>query len=386
LPFDIQEATKTNVLISDGPVGTMLQSMGLAHGERTELWNRTHPDAIVGLHRSYLRAGADFLKTNTFGANRYKFPAGSAHSVDGVIEAAFAHARTAIAEANAADKIPVVFSMGPLGKLLEPYGDLPFEEAYDAYCESFASAAKCGADAILIETISDTNEMRAAILAAKRSAPGVPFWCTFSVDENGRLLSGALPAAAALIAQSMGAAAVGVNCGAGPERATAVVPDILAVVQIPVIAKPNAGSPTFVDGKAVYTLTPEHYAEEMETLLHLGCKVLGGCCGNTPEHIQALAKRCKPIQPRPTVANQQTSSAYIASPREILLRTEVDPNDLEEYDPDDLQMEPLKITANNMTELEEKLFTCNATALVLVPDEQKEAARALVKIYGGIVA
>ena len=377
MKFDISEMTKRGVFIADGGTGTMLQSRGLAD-EGTETWCVTHPEEILRLHREYIGAGAMWIKTNTFGASRIKYPAGGEFDLKELIFAAVNLAKQAIDEARKAGEIPVVLSVGPTGRLLEPYGDLPFEEAVEIFREAIAFGTQAGADAVLIETFCDTSEARAAVIACKEGAPGLPVFCSLTFEENGRLLSGATPGATAAILEGLGVQAVGVNCGAGPARAMRVLPEIAAAAHVPVIANPNAGLPRVEGGRTVFDLSPEDFAAQCEQLLRMGAGILGGCCGTTPAHIEALGAR---LAGKKAPSPQRFAEEVIASPREVLLISECDVDDLEEYDPEEPGFEPVKITCDDPARLEALLRAYDGRALVIAP----EWAEGLVQKYGGIL-
>ncbi|MDR1928226.1 MAG: homocysteine S-methyltransferase family protein [Oscillospiraceae bacterium] len=302
MPFDLAALTKSAPLFFDGGTGTVLQAQGLTAGERPELWNLCHPERIVRLHRDYLEAGAQLIKTNTFGANRLKFPKGGSVSLEDVITAALDHAKLARKNAGRETDAWIALDLGPSGKLLEPLGDLAFEEAVSLFRESAAIGAAQGADCILIETMIDGYEAKAAILGAKEAAPELPVLCTLTFEENGRLLTGADPAACAVLLESLGVCALGINCGAGPARAERVLPQILAATHLPVIVNPNAGLPQVREGKTYFDLSPEAFAAQMERLHALGASLFGGCCGTTPAHIQALTQRLAGKAPKPPQA------------------------------------------------------------------------------------
>ena len=218
--MEIRERLEKERLFFDGGMGTMLQSAGLMPGELPELWNLSHADVIQGVHEAYIRAGAQIIKTNTFGCNGLKF--GKAHgtpAVSTLVTAAVKLAQKAFQACG--EKGCVALDLGPTGKLLQPYGDLPFEEAVSLYAEAVEAGKKAGADLVLIETMSDTYEAKAAILAVKEHS-NLPFVVTFTFDEEGKLLSGADVETAMIVASSLGASAVGPNCGLGPAKSTAL--------------------------------------------------------------------------------------------------------------------------------------------------------------------
>jgi len=375
--LNILEMTSRGTVIADGGTGTMLQARGLGT-EGTETWNLTRPEEILRLHAQYLAAGAMWLKTNTFGANNIKYPAGGEYDLRELILAAVTLAKQAIEDADKTDQVPVLLSVGPTGRLLEPYGDLPFEECVAIFREAIAWGAEAGADAVLLETFCDTREARAAIVAAKEAAPALPVLCSLTFEENGRLLSGATPEAAAAILEGLGVTALGINCGAGPARALKVLPRIAAAAHVPILVNPNAGLPRMENGRAVFDLPPEEFAAQAEQLLALGASILGGCCGTTPAHIAALRARLKGKKAPPP---QEIAEEVIASSREVLLLSQCDIDDLEEYDPEEPCFEPVKITCDDPAELEALLREYDGKALVIAP----EWAGALVGKYGGIL-
>jgi len=377
MQFNIAEMTKQGVFIADGGTGTMLQSRGLG-SQGTETWCVTHPGELLRLHREYLEAGAMWIKTNTFGANRIKYPGGGEYDLKKLIFAAVGLAKEAVEQAGRSNQVPVILSVGPTGRLLEPYGDLPFEEAVGIFREAMAWGAQAGADAVLIETFCDTREARAAVIACKEAAPGLPVYCSLTFEENGRLLSGATPGAAAAVLEGLGVQALGVNCGAGPARAALVLPGIAAAAHVPVIANPNAGLPRMEGGRTFFDLSPEDFAAQCEELLGLGTSILGGCCGTTPAHIAALSERLKG---KKTFPPQMKTGEAIASSREVLALSECGIGDLEEYDPEEPGFEPVKITCSDPARLEALLREYDGKALVVAPGW----AGALVGKYGGII-
>jgi len=378
MKFNMSDILSRGVFIADGGTGTMLQSRGLAD-EGTETWCLTHPGEVLRLHGEYLAAGAMWIKTNTFGANRIKYPGGGAYDLQELIFAAVGLARKAVFKAGKAGLMPEVLSVGPTGKLLEPYGDLPFEEAVRIFRQAITWGAEAGADAVLIETFCDTGEARAAVIAAKEGAPGLPIFCSLTFEENGRLLSGATPGAAVAILEGMGVAAVGVNCGAGPARAMQILPGIAAAAHVPILANPNAGLPRVEAGRTAFDLSPEDFAAQMEELLAQGASILGGCCGTTPAHIAALTERLRGKKaPPPPVKTEEV----IASPREVLPLSQCDIDQLEEYDPEEPGFAPVKITCDDPVRLEALLRAYDGRALVVAPGW----AAHLVEKYGGVLA
>ena len=276
------------IIYFDGGMGTMLQAAGLPAGELPERWNLTHPQEVRKIHQAYIEAGAQLIKTNTFGANALKFQ-GTELTVEGVVTAAVANIKAAGAAAGktSAGEILIALDLGPTGKLLAPYGDLPFERAVELYAQVVKAGAAAGADLVLIETMSDTYEAKAAILAAKENCE-LPVICTFTFDADGKLLCGADVRTAFIMAEGLGVEAVGFNCGLGPDLIQNLWPQALASTDLPLVVNPNAGLPVQQEGRTVFNIRAEEYAGHMRGLAEGGAAVLGGCCGTTPEYIRHL--------------------------------------------------------------------------------------------------
>ncbi len=293
-------------LFFDGAMGTMLQAAGLKPGELPELWNFTHADEVEKIHTAYLNAGADIIKTNTFGANRLKFAGTDIKTADVITQA------VKIAQKACAVKPGsfVALDLGPTGKLLAPYGDLPFEEAVSIYAEIVRAGVAAGADLILIETMSDTYEMKAALLAAKENSD-LPVVCTMTLDEGGKLLTGGDITAAAIMLEGLGADAIGFNCGLGPAQMQKLLPQLLAATPLPAVLNPNAGLPKEVDGKTVFDVDADEFAALMYEMAQNGVlAIMGGCCGTTPAHIAALAAKCRNIVPQTRECDLTAVAAY----------------------------------------------------------------------------
>ena len=277
------------LLFLDGAMGTMLQRAGLRPGELPELAALTNPDMLIGIHRQYVEAGADIVYANTFGANRRKLrPLGV--TVEEVVCGAVAAARKACEGTSAR----VALDVGPLGELLEPLGTLDFSAAVDMFAELVEAGVKAGADLIAIETMTDLQEARAALIAAKEHS-GLPVLVTMSFDENGRTFTGCTAASMAATLTGLGADAIGVNCSLGPRQLLPILRDICQRTPLPVIAKPNAGLPDPVDGH--YDLSPEEFADAMAEAVAAGVSVVGGCCGTDPAYIRALHERVRDMTP-----------------------------------------------------------------------------------------
>lgn len=270
------------VLFLDGAMGTMLQAFGLKSGDIPEVFNVTHPEILLNIHKQYVEAGSHIITTNTFGANEYKFRS-SQYSLEEVITKAVEVAREA-----AGDRF-VALDVGPTGHLLEPIGDLDFEDAYKAFARVIKIGASAGADLVLIETMSDIYEAKAAILAAKENCD-LPVFCTMTFQENGRTLTGTDPATMVNIIQGLGVDALGVNCSVGPKDMMGIVEEVLAFSKVPVIVQPNAGMPRLSNGNTTYDVTPEDFSRYMREIAEKGAAVLGGCCGTKPEYIREVRK------------------------------------------------------------------------------------------------
>ena len=300
---------KDNLTILDGGMGTLLQKAGLAPGELPESWNLTHPDRITAIHRAYYDAGSNVVNTNTFGANTLKF---STDELDDIIRAAVENARAAARESAGEQDKFVALDIGPTGKLLKPLGDFDFEDAVAVFAETVKLGVKYGVDLVMIETMNDSYETKAALLAAKENSD-LPVLVSCAFGEDGKLMTGASPAAMVAMLEGMGADAIGVNCSLGPKALAPVVREYLRLSSVPVLLKPNAGLPTVVEGETVYNVAPAEFARDVAALIHDGVRVAGGCCGTTPEYIAALTAEIKsmgliaaPITPK----NNTVVSSY----------------------------------------------------------------------------
>lgn len=268
-------------LVVDGAMGTQLQERGLADaGQIPELLNFSHPDDIAAIHKAYVDAGAEVITTNTFGANRLKLE--GAASVEDVYRAAAECARAAGAPYIAGD-------VGPTGALLEPMGTMSFEEAYDLFAEQVRAVAAAGCDVVLIETMADLREAKAALLAAQENCD-LPVFATMTFGEDGRTFLGTSPEVAAEVLSSMGAHAVGLNCSLGPAELLGAAQDTARRSRCPLMVQPNAGLPRVQDGVTVFDVSPEDFAAAMEGMLDAGASIIGGCCGTSPEYTRQLRR------------------------------------------------------------------------------------------------
>ena len=283
----LQERLGKNLLIFDGAMGTQLQNAGLSAGDIPEELNIDRPDLLKTIHMNYLKAGADFITTNTFGCNRLKM-AESKYEAKDMLLAAVENARATRTEAGREDDSYIALDIGPIGQLLEPMGTLTFDEAYDIILEQ-VEAVKDKVDLVLFETMSDLYEVKAGVLAVKEHTD-LPVFVTMTFEQNGRTLSGNDPETFVNVVEGLGVDALGVNCSLGPDELKPIIDEILEKSSIPVILQPNAGLPCLEHGETHYHVTPEEYVESMKDYMARGAAIVGGCCGTTPEFIEKLAK------------------------------------------------------------------------------------------------
>jgi len=278
------------ILVADGATGTQLQKAGLKPGASPERWNLENPDAIRALHRGYIEAGANVVLTNTFGGTRFRLARhGLEEQVREINTAAAKLAREA-----AGDSVFVFGDIGPSGELLKPLGKLTYEEAVAGFAEQAEGLLAGGVDAILVETMSDINEAKAAVQGVRQVSADIPLLVTFSFDTHGRTMMGAKPEKVAKEIWALGVTAMGANCGRTlTETLTAIEQMRAAVPEAVLMAKPNAGLPHASGGDMVYDVTPEVMAEYAHKFAAQKVKIFGGCCGSAPEHIRAIAEALK---------------------------------------------------------------------------------------------
>jgi 5-methyltetrahydrofolate--homocysteine methyltransferase len=287
----LERLNSGEVLVADGATGTNLQKVGLIGGMHTEDWVLDHPDKILDLEKAFVEAGSDILLTCTFGGT---FPrmkgAKHAEDVDRINKRAVELAREA---ASLRDGVLVAGSIGPIGQLIKPYGPLAYEEAVTAFQQQAKSLADGGADLIVLETHFSIEEVNAAFEGA-RSMTDLPIVVSFGYDRATRTMMGTKPTDVMKKYKPMGAAVIGANCGTTLENMEAIIKEYSAAGDgFPLWAKPNAGMPRLVDEEAVYDVTPEEMADYAKRFVALGARVVGGCCGSTPEHVAAIAKAVK---------------------------------------------------------------------------------------------
>ncbi len=287
--MDFRKFLRENNVILDGATGTELQKMGLKAGELPERWNVTKKEELIALHRAYYEACANVVSANTFGANLLHY---EREELEEVIAAAIENVKTA-REQSAGDQPKFIAAdLGPTGKLLEPFGDLKFERAVEIFAESVKLMAKHGAEIIFIQTMNDCLETKACVLAAKENCD-LPIIVTNAYGENGKLMTGATPAAMSCMLEGLGVDAVGANCSFGPKELNGVIDELLACSSLPTVFMPNAGIPENLNGKALYDVSAEDFARSVSDAVDRGVRVVGGCCGTTPEYIKLLAEKVK---------------------------------------------------------------------------------------------
>lgn len=324
--MDIREILGRRILFFDGGMGTMLQKYGMKAGELPELLNITDPQLVCRIHDEYLAAGADIITTNTFGANPLKSDEMGA-SVDMIIAAAVGNARKSVNKAGGKERF-VAFDIGPTGKLMEPIGDLSFDRAYEEFARIAKTAETAGADLAIIETMSDTLEAKAAVLAVKENTK-LPVFLTMTFDETYKTLTGADVHVMSAMFEGLGVDCLGINCGLGPVQIAEMMEELSKISSIPIMAQPNAGLPQIVDGKTVYDVDPEQFGEECERIAKCGASVIGGCCGTTPDHIKALIEKCGSYSPiveekNFTVAASYSKAVYLDD-RPIIIGERINP-------------------------------------------------------------
>lgn len=438
----ILEKLKERILFFDGGMGSLLQANGLKPGELPETWNVTHSDLIVKLHREYLEAGADMIKTNTFGANGLKYNKDKEFDLEQIITAAMKNAREAVdaaAYTPGRSKGAIALDIGPTGKLLKPLGDLDFEDAYELFSQVVRIGEREGADLILIETMSDSYEAKAAVLAAKENS-SLPVFVTMIFDDKGKLLTGGNVESTVALLEGLGVDALGINCGLGPVQMKGILEDIMKVVSLPVIVNPNAGLPRSEGGKTVYDIDADEFARVMKEIVEAGACIIGGCCGTTPEHIEKMAALCKDLPVRlPERKNRTVISSYaqavVIDRDPVIIGERINPTGkakfkqalkdhnleyilkegvlqqdngahvldvnvgLPEIDEPAMMVEvvkelqsiidlPLQIDTSNMTAMERAMRIYNGKPLINSVNGKKEVMEAifpLVKRYGGVV-
>ncbi len=284
---------KNNIVYLDGGMGTLLQAKGLAPGERPEGWNITRATLVTDIHRAYFNAGSNVVTANTFGANTLHY---HPEELERIIAAALANVKAAMEQSCAPQPKFAALDIGPLGKLLKPLGDLDFEDAVGIFAQTVRLGAKHGADLVIIETMNDAYETKAALLAVKENCD-LPVLVSNAYGEDGKLMTGADPEAMVALLEGMGADVIGANCSFGPAQLAPVAQELLRLASVPVLLQPNAGLPKIVDGQTRFDVDPEEFATRVADLVGQGLRVVGGCCGTTPEYIAAVVQKTAGMLP-----------------------------------------------------------------------------------------
>ncbi|MBQ2284333.1 MAG: homocysteine S-methyltransferase family protein [Clostridia bacterium] len=286
----------------DGGAGTYLQAKGLKPGTPPEMWNMENPEAITGMHKAYIDAGCNVITTNTFGVNKDKYA-----NYEELIVAAVNCAKKAT---EGAENSFIAFDIGPTGRLLKPLGDLEFEDAVELFAANVRVAVKCGVDCVIVETMNDSLETKAAVLAVKENSD-LPVFVTNVYDEGGKLMTGASPEAMIALLEGLGVDGLGLNCSVGPDKMLAIIDRFVENASVPIIANPNAGLPVVVDGKTAFNIDAEEFSEYMVKLAQKGVNILGGCCGTTPEYMKKTVEKTAEIEYKlPEFKNNTVVSSY----------------------------------------------------------------------------
>ncbi len=360
-------------LLFDGGMGTMLQAAGLQAGECPELLCLTDAERIADVHRAYVAAGSEVVTTNTFGANARKLAEG-AHAqglvriptVAQVFEAAIACARAARPRYVAAD-------IGPTGSLLRPLGTMGFDEAYDLFAEQVRAADAAGADLFVIETMADLLEAKAAVLAAKENSD-LPIFCTMTFGEDGRTFLGTTPEVAAVTLGALGVDVLGINCSLGPADLAPLVEKMLRWAPCPVMVQANAGLPSVVEGRTVYDIGPEEYCAAVAPMLEAGVRVVGGCCGTTPDYIAGER------------ALLSAASSHVVSGADIDVRplTATSAQSLFSLLPGEVGVIGERINPTGKKRLKEALRTCNYDYIMREAINQEHAGAQVLDVNAGL--
>lgn len=425
-----------NIIFFDGAMGTMLQKSGLKTGEVPETWNITNPNKLKDIHKAYLNAGCNVISANTFGANKFKCD-NLDFTVEDLVTSGVKIAKEAIIESGK-DALAAL-DIGSLGKLLKPLGELSFYDAYDAFAEMIIFGEKAGADLILIETMNDTYEIKAAVLAAKENS-SLPIAVTMIFDENGKLLTGGSTQAAVAMLEGLGVDAVGFNCGLGPKQMIELMPALTESTSLPILIQPNAGLPVVINGETIFNVEPDEFACDVKKLVELGASAVGGCCGTTPEHLKKVVEVCKGTALNPLLKKNKTvissyTHAVEFGDKPLIIGERINPtgkkrfqqalreNDIEYILKEGLAQEekgadildvnvglpeidevclmeeaitsiqgiinlPLQIDTTNIEAMERALRIYNGKAIINSVNGKKESMEAvfpLVKKYGGVV-
>lgn len=301
------EELENRILVFDGSKGALLQKMGLESGSCPESWNLHKPEKVKEIYESYIKAGSDVIQTNTFGANKAIL---ERFNLDDKVTGINSRS-VKLAKESAGGRAFVAVSIGPTGRLIEPSGDMTFDEAYDIFKEQITAAEKAGADIINFETFTDLSEMRSAILCAKENS-SLPIIASMSFEANGYTMMGNTPASFAITCEALGVDLLGVNCSTGPSEMIKIIDELRKFSDLPLSAKPNAGIPEFINGSPEYPETPQNFKNYVKDFIDKGVRLIGGCCGTMPEHISAVREELGRLS-KSAINQQQTKASYICS-------------------------------------------------------------------------
>ncbi|WP_195940751.1 homocysteine S-methyltransferase family protein [Romboutsia sp. 1001713B170131_170501_G6] len=311
--MNVRDFIKDNILIFDGAMGTMLQQKGLKIGENPEIFGFENPEKLLEIHKLYLDSGANVITTNTFGANELKLEK-LGYTVEKIVDNAVKIAKKAINESQNINNKFVALDIGPIGEMLEPMGTLSFDRAYEIFKRQAVQGEKSGADLIIIETMMDLYEAKAAVLAAKENT-NLPVFCTMTFDENGRSFTGCLPESMVLTIEGLGVDAVGVNCSLGPKQLLPIVERIAKMAKVPVVVQANAGLPNIVDGQATYDVDAEEFYKGVKNFIKVGASIVGGCCGTDPSFIKEISNNLDELK---KVNVDKVNKCFICSPSKVV--------------------------------------------------------------------
>ena len=292
--MDLIDYIKSNILLFDGAMGTMLQKNGLNIGENTEVFGFENSDKLMKIHKLYLKAGANVITTNTFGANEIRLNK-TKYSVEEIVDNAVKIAIKAVEECDKIKPRFVALSLGPIGEMLEPIGKLSFEKAYEIFKRQAIQGEKSGADLAIIETMIDLSEAKAAVLAVKENT-NLPIFCTMTFGENGRSFTGCTPENMVETLERLGVDAIGVNCSLGPNQLFPIVKKMVKIAKVPIIVQSNAGLPQIIDNKAIYNIDSDDFFICVEEFVKLGVSIIGGCCGTTPKYIKKISDNINKLE------------------------------------------------------------------------------------------
>ena len=311
--MDVREYIKNNIILFDGAMGTMLQQKGLKIGENPEVFGFKNPEKLMDIHSQYLEAGSNIITTNTFGANELKLNK-LGYTVEEIVDNAVSMAKKSIEKSDKSKPRFVALDIGPIGEMMEPMGTISFDKAYEIFKRQAIQGEKSGADLIIIETMMDLYEAKAAVLAVKENTD-LPVFCTMTFDENGRSFTGCMPESMVATIEGLGVDAIGVNCSLGPKQLIPIVEKISKISKVPVIVQANAGLPDIVDGKAIYNVDAEEFFIEVKKFINLGASIIGGCCGTNPQFIKKISENISSLK---KIDIEKDENCIVCSPSKFI--------------------------------------------------------------------